>query len=210
MCLQTSPVLQGASCKLNRPMFFTSIVLEQAAIRWRRYNDGNPASRNVLAGRLYQAMTTAWSATKRAPLNGIGFRSAKLMFQPRKDPKYSLRELSRLLASDLTPRRERLDAALGISWLRRSGSSRVDRHTGRRLRTRRDYSPSSRGVRAIPALGTAGRSTENGHEPGLWRVRAWLHPYERGPGRKLRRPLQLGRLCDVRSHTSKCDERGAR
>jgi hypothetical protein len=84
-----------------------------------RYNDGSPSNRQILAGRLYEAMTTAWGATKRAPLNRIGFRSAKLVFQPRKDAKYSQQELNRLLASDTTPRRERLDAALGISWLRR-------------------------------------------------------------------------------------------
>ena len=84
-----------------------------------RYNDGSTANRQILAGRLYQAMTTARGATSRAPLNRIGFRSAKLTFQPRKDPKYSEEALNRLLASDATPRRERLDAALGISWLRR-------------------------------------------------------------------------------------------
>lgn len=84
-----------------------------------RYNDGSTANRQILAGRLYQAMTTARGSTSRAPLNRIGFRSAKLTFQPRKDPKYSEEALNRLLASDATPRRERLDAALGISWLRR-------------------------------------------------------------------------------------------
>ena len=50
-----------------------------------RYNDGNPANRQILAGRLHQAMAAAWSATQRAPLNRIGFFSAKAMFQPRKD-----------------------------------------------------------------------------------------------------------------------------
>lgn len=84
-----------------------------------RYNDGNPANRQVLAERLYHAMAASWSATERAPLNQIGFRSAKLMFQPRKDERYSIQELNRVLASDTAPRRERLDAALGISWLRR-------------------------------------------------------------------------------------------
>ena len=84
-----------------------------------RYNDGNPANRQVLAGRLQQAMAAAWSTTQRAPLNQIGFRSAKLIFQPRKDKSYSMEELNRVLASDAAPRRERLDAALGISWLRR-------------------------------------------------------------------------------------------
>jgi hypothetical protein len=84
-----------------------------------RYNDGNPANRQLLAGRLYQAMAAAWSATQREPLSQIGFRTAKLMFQPRRDRSYSLEELNRVLASGTEPRRERLDAALGISWLRR-------------------------------------------------------------------------------------------
>jgi hypothetical protein len=84
-----------------------------------RYNDGNPANRQILAGRLHDAMTAAWSANERAPLNQIGFFSAKAMFEPRKDPSYSQAELNRVLASKTTPRRDRLDAALGLSWLRR-------------------------------------------------------------------------------------------
>ena len=89
-----------------------------------RYNDGNPANREILAGRLHKAMAAAWSATERAPLSRIGFRSAKAMFQPRKDQRYSLEELNRVLASGSAPRREKLDAALGISWLRRIGLRR--------------------------------------------------------------------------------------
>jgi hypothetical protein len=84
-----------------------------------RYNDGNPANRQILAGRLHQAMAAAWSATEHAPLARIGFRSAKAMFQPRRDQRYSLEELNRVLSSGSTPRREKLDAALGISWRRR-------------------------------------------------------------------------------------------
>jgi hypothetical protein len=84
-----------------------------------RYNDGNPANRQILAGRLYEAMAAAWSGTRRTPLNQIGFFSANAMFQPRKDPGYSEAELNRVLASKTTPRRDKLDAALGLSWLRR-------------------------------------------------------------------------------------------
>ncbi len=84
-----------------------------------RYNDGNPANRQVLGERLYQAMTAAWKATHRTSLQHIGFRDSKLMFEPRKDKSYSMQELERVLASTTTPRRERLDAALGISWLQR-------------------------------------------------------------------------------------------
>ena len=90
-----------------------------------RYNDGNPANRQVLADRLNRAMRASFSATERAPLTRIGFRSAKAIFQPRKDQRYSLEELNRVLASGTAPRRERLDAALGISWLRRIGRGRA-------------------------------------------------------------------------------------
>ena len=87
-----------------------------------RYNDGDPANRQILAGRVHQAMATAWHATERVPPNELRFRNAKLAFQPRRDKSYSMQELSRVLASASTPRRERLDAALGLSWLRRLGS----------------------------------------------------------------------------------------
>jgi hypothetical protein len=89
-----------------------------------RYNDGNPANRQILAERLHQAMAAAWNASDRTPLKRIGFRSAKAMFQPRRDQRYSLEELNRVLASRSVPRREKLDAALGISWLRRIGLRR--------------------------------------------------------------------------------------
>jgi hypothetical protein len=89
-----------------------------------RYNDGNPTNRQILAGRVHEAMASAWSATQRAPLNQIGFFSAKAMFHPRKDQPYTATELNRVLASRETPRRERLDAALGLSWLRRVARGR--------------------------------------------------------------------------------------
>ena len=89
-----------------------------------RYNDGNPVNRQLLGGRLYQAMAASWSATQRAPLNQIGFRCAKVMFQPRKNRRYSLEVLNRVLTSSTAPRREKLDAALGISWLRRAARRR--------------------------------------------------------------------------------------
>ena len=84
-----------------------------------RYNDGNPANRQIWP----DACTRRWSLRGKrpnvAPLNRIGFFNAKATFQPRKDQAYSSAEMNRLLASGTTPRRERLDAALGLSWLRR-------------------------------------------------------------------------------------------
>ncbi|MEP7362840.1 MAG: hypothetical protein ABI972_06260 [Acidobacteriota bacterium] len=86
-----------------------------------RYNDGSPANRTVLAGRLHEAMSAAWRSTERVPISSLRFRSARLVFQPRKDERYTLTAMRELLESPATPRRERLDAALGISWLRRLG-----------------------------------------------------------------------------------------
>lgn len=83
------------------------------------YNDGNHANRPILAGRLHKAMAAAFHSTRRAPLRETGFRNAKLVFEPRKSKGYTLAEMRATLASSATPRRERLDAALGISWLRR-------------------------------------------------------------------------------------------
>ena len=84
-----------------------------------RYNDGSPGNRATLAGRLHEAMSSAWKRTQRTPLRDVSFHNAPLTFQPRKDPNYSLEAMRRLLDSPSTPRRERLDAALGISWLQR-------------------------------------------------------------------------------------------
>jgi len=84
-----------------------------------RYNDGNPANRDVLANRIHSAMDAAWQSSKPEDVRGVGFRNAKLIFQPRKDKGYSLADMRKALMSDATPRRARLDAALGIAWLRR-------------------------------------------------------------------------------------------
>jgi hypothetical protein len=83
------------------------------------YNDGNSANRPILAGRLQKAMAAAFHSTRRVLLRQAEFRNARLVFQPRKSKGYSLAEMLQTLASSATPRRERLDAALGISWLHR-------------------------------------------------------------------------------------------
>jgi len=84
-----------------------------------RYNDGDRVNRPILAGRLQKAMAAAFHSTRRAPLGEASFRNEKLVFEPRKSKGYSLAEMRETLASAATPRRERLDAALGMSWLRR-------------------------------------------------------------------------------------------
>lgn len=84
-----------------------------------RYNDGSPQNRPVLADRMYQGMRRAFASTKRAPLREMTFRNAKLVFAPRRTKGFADTELRALLDDSKTPRRARLDAALGISWYRR-------------------------------------------------------------------------------------------
>jgi hypothetical protein len=84
-----------------------------------RYNDGDTANRPILAGRIHQAMTRSWTGTERLALDRVRFRNAELVFQPRPDKGYSMAEMQKVLTDSSSPRRERLDAALGISWLRR-------------------------------------------------------------------------------------------
>jgi hypothetical protein len=84
-----------------------------------RYNDGNPQNRPVLADRVFQGMSQAFTSTRRSALSRASFRNAKLLFAPRRTKGFSDAELRALLDDAKTPRRARLDAALGISWYRR-------------------------------------------------------------------------------------------
>lgn len=80
-----------------------------------RYNDGAPSQRPVLAGRLATAMAQAFAAASHLPLGEVRFRAATLQFAPR----HKAADLLPLLRNPATPRRQRLDAALGLSWLAR-------------------------------------------------------------------------------------------
>lgn len=80
-----------------------------------KYNDGAPENRQALAGRLEHAMADAWGATERFPLQTVGFRVARMHFEPRSD--HTERELMKRLTSD-RPFDQCL-AALGLSWGRR-------------------------------------------------------------------------------------------
>ena len=85
-----------------------------------RYNDGDPANRAVLAGRLHQGMVDAWNRIERHPAPAaIGFRSAPLRLAPRASKGFSEAELRATLADRSAPFRVRSEAALGLSWLAR-------------------------------------------------------------------------------------------
>lgn len=84
-----------------------------------KYNDGAPENRPVLADRMYQAMSAAWKATKKVPLESIGFRAVDMRLEPRNDAGFSVEELTKRLTTDPKPFGQCL-AALGLSWRKRA------------------------------------------------------------------------------------------
>jgi hypothetical protein len=86
-----------------------------------RYNDGNPQNRPVLGSRVHDAMAAAFHLSERSqhPLDIFRFQNARLIFRPRTGAGFSSGEMQDRLTAPGTPRRVRLDAALGLSWLRR-------------------------------------------------------------------------------------------
>ncbi|MCC6536186.1 MAG: hypothetical protein IT162_01465 [Bryobacterales bacterium] len=85
-----------------------------------RYNDGNPANRAVLAGRMFDGMMAAWQATRRhgAPAR-LGFANTALRLPPRRTPGFAEAEQRAKLADLTQSYRVRSEAALALSWLGR-------------------------------------------------------------------------------------------
>ena len=89
-----------------------------------KYNDGAPPNRAVLAGRLHDAMTRAWKATERHPVDTIGFRTVPLRLEPRDGPGFTVDDLTRRLKTDPKPFNQCL-AAMGLSWRKRADAGHV-------------------------------------------------------------------------------------
>jgi len=83
-----------------------------------KYNDGDPANRDVLAGRIHTAMTAAWKATKKTAVKDVSFRSVPLTLDARTSEGFSDEALWTKLKSDPKPFGQCL-AALGLSWKKR-------------------------------------------------------------------------------------------
>src|SRR6266446_8172358 len=91
-----------------------------------KYNDGSPENRPVLAERIYQAMTAAWKATTRHPLQQLAYRTVPLRLEPRNSPGFTVEDLTRRLTADPKPFGQCL-AALGLSWHKRADAgSKLD------------------------------------------------------------------------------------
>jgi hypothetical protein len=83
-----------------------------------KYNDGSPANRPVLAGRIEAAMAAAWDATVLRPLASAAVSSVPLGFEPRDGPGQSSEGLAARIAVNDRPFDQCL-AAMGLSWRRR-------------------------------------------------------------------------------------------
>jgi len=83
-----------------------------------KYNDGDPANREVLAERIYAAMSAAWKATKKHEVKDVSFRSVPLTLEARTSEGFSEESLTKRLKDDPRPFGQCL-AALGLSWKKR-------------------------------------------------------------------------------------------
>ena len=88
-----------------------------------KYNTGARENRPVLAARLAAAMATAWDKTVRQPVGSLGFRVARVNFEPRSDRGFSESELEAVLQPGNRPFQQCL-AAMGLSWRRRLAAGR--------------------------------------------------------------------------------------
>lgn len=83
-----------------------------------KWNDGDPGNREVLAGRLRDAMEAAWKDTKRIPLERIGFNLVLMPLGARNTPGHTETILRKRLAEDVKPF-GRSESAMGLAWYAR-------------------------------------------------------------------------------------------
>ena len=83
-----------------------------------KYNTGAATNKSVLAGRLRDAMESAWTNTQRTPLTGAGFRLVLMPLGARDTPNHTEALLRKRLATGVRPF-ERAEAAMGLAWYER-------------------------------------------------------------------------------------------
>lgn len=86
-----------------------------------KWNDGSPANRDVLAGKIHAAMQEAWKQTKKLPLEQVGFKLAKIALGARNSIGFTEQALRHRIANDPGPF-ARAEAAMGLAWYERVNS----------------------------------------------------------------------------------------
>jgi hypothetical protein len=87
-----------------------------------KYNDGSPANRPVLAGRLAEGMKAAWGSTEKVAVKDLPFDWATRGVNVPVADWYNERERLAILHDDKQPLIPRLQAARAVAWARRTGS----------------------------------------------------------------------------------------
>src|SRR5690606_9324474 len=82
-----------------------------------KYNDGSPAMRGVLAGRLHDAMRRAWKDIKRIPLEQIVFRKIDVELPFHEGDEFRRDPLEDTLRNGSAPIADRILAAMSLASL---------------------------------------------------------------------------------------------
>ncbi len=81
-----------------------------------KYNDGTPAMRPLLAGRIHAAMVESEKSAKRVPLTKLAWRHMPVVLQP--DPDFPEERMLKVLQNTETRATTRITAALRIGFIR--------------------------------------------------------------------------------------------
>lgn len=87
-----------------------------------KYNDGNPANRDVLAGRIATAMKSSLAAEKPAPVESITWRALPIHLPHRDGDEFNEAAIRRQLNDTSGLPRDRASAARYLSWWQRCQS----------------------------------------------------------------------------------------
>ncbi|HEV3115746.1 MAG TPA: hypothetical protein VGY58_01755, partial [Gemmataceae bacterium] len=82
-----------------------------------KYNTGAPETRPILRDRMYAAMTAAWKATQRQPVEKWDWRVEQVKFTPRREASFGVAESQKVLNDPKQPKARRGNAAFQIAWL---------------------------------------------------------------------------------------------
>jgi hypothetical protein len=81
-----------------------------------KYNDGSPAMRSLLAGRIHAAMVASEQSAKRVPLNKLAWKHVPVVLQP--DPEFPEERMLKVMQNTATAPTTRIAAALRIGFMR--------------------------------------------------------------------------------------------
>jgi hypothetical protein len=89
-----------------------------------KFNTGDAPGRLALADRLHRGMIDAWQATKRIPLTNASFRNSPMHLPPWDKAELSIPHLTTILRNKDASAKDRIQAAMGISWQERCAAGR--------------------------------------------------------------------------------------